>query len=281
MAVSRGNVSQAQENIDKMKFKMQNHISPDLAMNVQDLNDVDPNEFVKEQSNSRLDDLSGGFAQKSINVFAACSGSGKSNLLLHLAYRFSITHDSVCYISFENALPVDAERMQQMSKMYQQKGNFDYFNYTDLELKGYDVSKKWLKELFKQYKYVFLDSYQIIYDTEDADGARMHTNGNALMDELRKIAYDNNSMFFLTWQMARGAKAKSKEEQSEDDLSYSLGVSRYAITIWIIDRRITNNKINWTIKLEKTRVTGEQDKLITLYDNDLKSFYISERAEIS
>ena len=215
--------------------------------------------------------------KKSLNIFTGPSGSGKSGILLNLAYNFAESHDKVCYVSFENDLATDAERLQEMRKTYGKEIEFDYFNYLDLELSNYDVSKKRLHDMFGRYKYVFLDSYQNVYDTDNEEGASLHKSGNQLMKDLLRIAREHGTIFFLTWQMAKGAKAKSKEEQSEEDISFSMGVTRYAHTIWIIDQRSAkdSNDINWTIKLEKSRYKAKIGKIRKVYDKELKCINLS------
>lgn len=271
------NLSQAQKAKDKVMFKQENFICEDLASSVADLLAVDPSEFEREYSNTILDELSNGFGKRSLNVFAGPSGSGKSGTLLNLAYNFAESHDKVCYISFENDYNIDAERLQEMQKIYDKKVEFAYFNYLELELSNYDVSKKRLHDMFGRYKYVFLDAYQNVYDTDNDDGASLHKSGNQLMKDLAKIAHESDVIFFLTWQMAKGAKAKSKEEQSEEDMSFSMGITRYASTIWIIDQRKCKDSedLNWTIKLEKSRYKGKIGKIRKIYDKDLKCLYLS------
>ena len=126
------NLSQAQKAKDKVMFKQENFICEDLALKIHDLLNINPSEFEREYSNTILDELSNGFGKKSLNIFTGPSGSGKSGILLNLAYNFAESHDKVCYVSFENDLATDAERLQEMRKTYGKEIEFDYFNYLDL-----------------------------------------------------------------------------------------------------------------------------------------------------
>ena len=255
--------------LEKTRFSFENPINKEIALTVNDLLSIDIEIFRKEHSNTILDDLCFGFAQKSLNIFAGASGSGKSLLLLHIAYNFALTHDKVCYISFENDIDTDIARIHEMVNTYGGKSNLNYYNYTMLSNAGYGVTKKDIYKLFEDYDYIFLDEFQIVFDSNNAeDGAGMHVNGNKIMKELYNISISNNKIFFLTWQLARGAKAKTKEEQCTDDISYSIGVIRYAKTVWIIDSRPCKKEEcpSWTIKLDKTRNEGIQGKIVSVYD---------------
>lgn len=281
-------MTESKRDIEKKKFDKEIEkdkiITIDDAMSIEEMVSYDISQFKKELSNTRLDKLCGGFSRNGVHVFAGGSGSGKSYLLMHLAYRFSITHDKVCYFSFENDLEEDIERMHEIKGQYFEKGSFDYYNYQDLLSKGKVYKNDELMELLKHYDYVFLDAFQIVYDTASQEGAGMHTIGNAIMTELTRLAIENHLIIFMTWQLQGKATKQSKEDMSIEDMSYSMGVSRYAKTVWIIDNRPCKedkNEKNWTIKLDKTRSKGERGKLITLYDNTLKAFYLSELSEVN
>lgn len=275
-------ISKAEELVNQLKFKMENPISEDLAMHVKDLLDLDLSEYVKVFTNTKLDSvLYEGFNPRSINIFAGRTGSGKSLALFHLAYRFSITNDSVCYISFENDIYNDAERMQEIDKTYIEKSNFDYYNYLQLEALGYGVDRKSIVELFKNYKYVFLDAYQLLTDDLE-DGASMHATGNVLMKELHKISLKYGITFFLSWQLTRGAPSNIKEIEV-DDMSFSIGVARYASSVWAISKEVDDNlNVNWRIRLIKSRAKYNDNKtIISMYSKTYKCVSLAKDEEVA
>ena len=241
-------------------------------MHVEDLTSLDFSNYIKFYTNTKLDGiLVDGFNPRSINILAGRTGSGKSLALLHLAYRLSITNKSVCYISFENDIYTDAERLKEIDKTYIEKGNFDYYNYLELEALGYGVDKKNIVELFKKYKYVFLDAYQLLCD-DLSDGASMHAAGNVLMKELHKLTLKHDITFFLSWQLTRGAPNDIKEIEV-DDMSFSMGINRYATTVWAIAKvvREEDSKIFWNIRLIKSRAKYDATKtIISMYSRDNK-----------
>lgn len=275
-------MSKAEELVKQLKFKMENPISQDIAMHVEDLLDLDLSEYIKVFTNTKLDSvLIEGFNPRSINIFAGRTGSGKSLALFHLAYRFSITNDSVCYISFENDIYNDAERMQELSKTYIEKGNFDYYNYLELEANGYGVDRKSVVELFKNYKYVFLDAYQLLTDDLE-DGASMHATGNVLMKELHKMSLKYGITFFLSWQLTRGAPSDIKEIEV-DDMSFSIGVARYASSVWAISKEVDEkSNVNWRVRLIKSRAKYNDNKtIISMYSKTNKCVSLAKDEELA
>lgn len=276
-------ISKAEELVNQLKFKMENPISQDIAMHVEDLLNLDLSEYIKVFTNTKLDSvLIEGFNPRSINIFAGRTGSGKSLALFHLAYRFSITNDSVCYISFENDIYNDAERMQELSKTYIEKGNFDYYNYLELEALGYGVDRKSIVELFKNYKYVFLDAYQLLTDDLE-DGASMHATGNVLMKELHKISLKYGITFFLSWQLTRGAPTDIKEIEV-DDMSFSIGVARYASSVWAISKEQSEKSENvlWRIRLIKSRAKYNDNKtIISMYNKNNNCVCLTNEEELA
>lgn len=275
-------MSKAEELVKQLKFKMENPISEDIAMNVRDLLDLDLSEYIKVFTNTKLDSvLVEGFNPRSVNIFAGRTGSGKSLALLHLAYRFSIVNESVCYISFENDIYNDAERMREIDKTYVEKGNFDYYNYLELEALDYGVEKRNIVELFKKYKYVFLDAYQLLCDDLE-DGASMHAAGNVLMKELHKLSLKFGITFFLSWQLSRGAPSDIKEIEV-DDMSFSIGVARYASTVWAISKEVDDNlNINWRVRLIKSRAKYNDNKtIISMYSKTNKCVSLAKDEELA
>ena len=273
-------MSEAEDKKQKILFKLKNPISSDLAIKATELINLDLSDYVKIFTNTKLDKiLIEGFNPRSINIFAGRTGSGKSLALLHLAYRFAVNNDKVCYVSFENDIYTDAERLKEVSKTYIERGNFDYFNYFALEAGGYGLDKANLIETFKEYKYVFLDAYQLVCD-DLSDGASMHAAGNVLMKELHKLTLANDITFFLTWQLTRGAPNDIKEIEV-DDMSFSMGVSRYATTVWAIAKTIReeDDKLFWNIRLVKSRAKYDDKKtIISIYsrNNDCISLTADE-----
>lgn len=238
--------------------------------------------FVYVKTNSTIDYyFEKGFILPSINLVTGSTGDGKSLTLLHMAYCASKSH-KILFISCENSLQTDFGRMAKLKKIYKNYNEdnilyinaHDYNNNKDLP----DVKPSSIHELLKtgMFDMVFIDSYQVLFDTEAEDGAKMHEVGNNIMKTLHSISVSKKIAVFMTWQLAR-IKVKSIDEIDENDISQSIGVARYASTMFVV-RHDKKNQKDWRIKLIKSREEYiDNDSKPLIVDN---SFYIEAETKL-
>lgn len=211
-----------------------------------------------------------GFTTSSVNVIAGGTGDGKSLCLIHLAYRASYDH-KILYISCENSIQTDSKRFDKIKETYEEynEDNITYINVLDkLENENTETKPAEILQLINSGKYdmVFLDSYQVLFDAEASDGATLYKIGNTIMKALYGCSVKSNVAVFITWQLAR-IKVESIEDIDENDISQSMGIARYANTMFVI-RRSKKNLKNWKIKLIKSREDFNPIGSIELMYND-------------
>lgn len=222
-----------------------------------------------------------GFTTPSVNVIAGGTGDGKSLCLLHLAYLSSYDH-KILYISCENEITVDLkDRVSKIKERYKyyNEDNITYINVLDkLENENTDTKPAEVLQLINSGKYdmIFLDSYQVLFDTEASDGASLYQIGNTIMKALYGCSVKSKVAVFITWQLAR-IKVDSIDDIDENDISQSMGIARYANTMFAIKRSKKQLK-NWKIKLIKSRSDFNFIKPIPLLFND--NFDLSNEKDV-
>lgn len=210
-------------------------------------------EYVK--TNSILDlHFEEGFMIPSVNVIAGSTGDGKSLMLLHLAYRASVDH-KILYVSCENSIQTDYKRIKKIRQTYGDinDNNITYINILDQEFeKDTRVKDKDIIDLIVNgnFEMIFIDSYQIMFDKGE-DGASLYKVGNELIKTVYGAAVESNTAVFLTWQLVR-AKVDKIDDIDENDISQSMGIVRYATSMFVIKRN-KKKKNDWKIKLIKSR----------------------------
>ena len=256
--------------LDKIRRLANNNVADHLQTVIErEQEGIPPIEYIK--TNSVLDIcFEEGFMIPSVNVIAGSTGDGKSLALLHLAYRASLEH-KVLYISCENAIQTDYKRINKIRKTYGDinDNNITYINILDQEFeKDTKVTEKDVLNLIIKgdFEMIFIDSYQVMFDTDAEDGASLFQIGNKLIKLVYSAAVASNTAVFITWQLVR-AKIDKIEDVDENDISQSMGIARYATSMFVIKGN-KKKSTDWKIKLVKSREDFlTNDPIDLLYDN--------------
>lgn len=234
--------------------------------------EIPPKEYFL--TGTKIDEIANGIAKGEIHCVAGPSNSGKSLTLLHLAINAAIEGNKICYISLENDVADDVERIIDISNIYSLYINeniIENFEYCNLSTE--ENRKEKLEIIIKQ-----LDDFDIVFvdGTEfliiGSTPVEVSAYGKSLMNSLRIACREKNSSMILSWQTGRQAGGKKLEDLGLEDLSGSMSVPQQCYTVWMI-KQWHEKKFNWKLKLIKCRSKYDFDKTsINVYDDENKIF---------
>lgn len=183
-----------------------------------------------------IDKMTHGLKKGGIHLIAGASGHRKSFTLLHMALLMSQDND-VVYFSLENDLEEDKSRIEQACKLYKLPLNNKRFNYVKLSYED-DVESIYRVLNCNKDFVVFIDGTEFCVGGDT--GAGMFASGKQFMENLMRIAEDNDHTFILSWQLCRGVDKIKIEDISFDHLSTSMSAVRIAYTIWAVKTDYTS-----------------------------------------
>ena len=215
-----------------------------------------------------IDKTTGGLKKGGIHLIAGASGHRKSFTLLHMALLMSQDND-VIYFSLENDLEEDKTRIDQACKLYNLPLENERFNYLKL---SYEDDVESIYKLLNANKdfVVFIDGTEFCVGGDT--GAGMFASGKTFMENLMRIAEDNDHTFILSWQLCRGVDKIKIEDISFDHLSTSMSAVRIAYTIWAVKTDYTSY-ITDMILLKSRGMIYSERKAWALCNRD-REFYI-------
>lgn len=215
---------------------------------IYDINSINMKDFLEESTASQVkypNELSFLNPTKfgTVNLVCAKTGVGKSWFLSQFACCINENYP-VLYISLENDVSTDFERLDMMKTLYPYLGTtnpFCYVNGSTMTTPEYKQS--WLKnkELFRAFPIVCIDGFETTVDCD----------GNANMSEVYKAGVKEirtkfpEACIWMSWQMGR--KFETTVPTAED-VAYSYSAMRIAYSAVAIYKDKAGNRITTNIK---------------------------------
>lgn len=206
----------------------------------------------------------------SLTVVSAPPKNGKSLFMLHLAMNLAWEGNIVLYISLENTLRQDLNRMKSAKNTYG-KGQPESFFYINKER----VPSKYISEFvykviqnFGEYDVIFIDATEKIISLGET-GSEISKNGKEVLDNILacKAQNENKPAIVCSWQFSKQNLNNKIEEASLASLGGSISAVQMADSIWTIVRN--RAKGEWKIKLLASREDYSTDKdTIDVYWNN-------------
>ena len=197
----------------------------------------------------------------SLTVVSAPPKNGKSLFMLHLAMNLAWEGNIVLYISLENTLRQDLNRMKSARNTYGKKQPESFF-YINKER----VPSKYMSEFvykviqnFGEYDVIFIDATEKIISLGET-GSEISKNGKEVLDNILacKAQNENKPAIVCSWQFSKQNLNNKIEEASLASLGGSISAVQMADSIWTIVRN--RAKGEWKIKLLASREDYSTDK---------------------
>lgn len=219
-----------------------------------------------------IDDVVYGLMQKGIHLFAGGSGSGKSYILMQIAASLLKQGNDILYISLENNIYKDQERLRDAfnkapTQGFEEPGKLEYLTikYVEGISEGYSKSQMidYIKLLNHKveadrankvelpHRFIFIDAPEIILDGDTGTG--MHSEGKAFMETLVNICNKGNYTICLSWQLNSSAASLSPSNITLGNLTFSSSVAHMCSNSFAIVRCKRDEKIVYVMKLLKPR----------------------------
>lgn len=204
--------------------------------------DLPPIEFY-ETGLQNFDEICGGIAKNEITLITGGTGTGKSNVLFHLATALS-KENKILYISLENNAQIEMTRYKKIFEtneynLSMEECDFEYINaiFEDDDKSILNIIEENIA-LLPEYDIIFIDAMETTIDGSE-DGNALYRNGNILMKKLKKALNQyiaEQKSIVISWQMNRDANVKKLEDFTLYSIASSMGIARYAAYIFgVID----------------------------------------------
>ena len=197
----------------------------------------------------------------SLTVVSAPPKNGKSLFMLHLAMNLAWEGNIVLYISLENTLRQDLNRMKSAKNTYgkEQPESFFYINKERVPSKYISEFVYKVIQNFGEYDAIFIDATEKIISLGET-GSEISKNGKEVLDNILacKSQNENKPAIVCSWQFSKQNLNNKIEEASLASLGGSISAVQMADSIWTIVRN--RAKGEWKIKLLASREDYSTDK---------------------
>lgn len=209
--------------------------------------------------------IGGGFTREGIHVIAGSTNVGKSTALMNIALALAERGEKVAYISLEDSLHSSLRKYNRFSYILD-KNNEGNFNFMDRDLFRDQKTEIWdvIRDVTANdgITAIVVDGLETTLDGNE----ELHQSGNILMDNLARASVECSIPVFMGWQTARGTDSKDPKDIGHDDIATSMGVSRYAVSEFIMFNNSLDND-STCIKCCKVRDFDFDRKLVKAVRN--------------
>lgn len=207
-------------------------------------------EFIKTDTHFDKILKGNGLPRRGITTISGYSGNGKSFALMHIAGALTKRY-KVLYLSVENAIQVDMQRIKELPERY--GANLDNFSYENVAQDNLGYQEilgelgKHLKAGNVDYDAIFIDGADILCGGDT--GSEMYSQGNTVMQYLKAVSEGLNCAVVISWQLTRDSEKKTIFDIGTSDIAQSIGVVRYSSLVVAVKKKDRE----WWLKGTKAR----------------------------
>lgn len=196
--------------------------------------DIKPLQFVKTGS-VKFDSLVGGFLLGDVSIIAGYTKSGKSLVGLNLAAALTEQKNYVLYISCENKIQIDMDRLKKITHI-----DPTYLYYYNSSEDGNPSASTLIQEIMATldvlpYKFVFIDGIEYaMKSTGDA-----YSNSQNINEDIKTLVNYLKSKdvgIIMTWQINRTGADKALCDYNGSEIQSSLSVVQNASHTFVVKK---------------------------------------------